>query len=348
MTLSPLLPVRHKQGDFFIADIFDNLPYKDDTGSMEHPMFSLSQKPDMRILRYVNGNASIEIQPSAYGLPNMMDKDILLYCASVTMAKINEGEIPPQTIRLSLRDVLIATNRHANNDGYKYIKTALNRLTGCMLKTNIKTGRVTQGKMFHLLEHAEYLESTRVKGRILGVEVKLSDWFYNSLIAKEVLTISPEYFRLRKSLDRRIYEIARKHCGRQKRPWSIGLDKLHLKSGTMARQSHFRNTIKNLADSNHLPEYSLSFNVETDVVTFHHRRRVGSTSTQNDLLYADGISKEVTPIPPDLLEEVRQLIGDGADYYTFWEEYLAWKGSKSARNIRSGFVGFCRKKVLSG
>ena len=180
MAITHLLPIRHNEGDFFVADIFDNLPFKDDMASMEHPLFTLSLKTDMRILRYENGDSSIEMQPSAFGLPSIMDKDILLYCASIIMNKINRGEYPPKTIRLSLHDVLVATNRHTNNRGYQSIKKALNRLTGCMLKTSLKTGRTTQGELFHLIESARYLESERVKGRIIGVELTLSDWFYNS------------------------------------------------------------------------------------------------------------------------------------------------------------------------
>ena len=46
-----LLPDRHPQKDFFILDISGVVP-KDDTASMEHPLFSLATKPDMRHLFY--------------------------------------------------------------------------------------------------------------------------------------------------------------------------------------------------------------------------------------------------------------------------------------------------------
>lgn len=46
-----LFPDRHPQKDFFILDIADVVP-KDDTASMEHPLFSLATKPDMRHLLY--------------------------------------------------------------------------------------------------------------------------------------------------------------------------------------------------------------------------------------------------------------------------------------------------------
>ena len=48
---SPLLPDRHPTPDFFVCDIFDAVP-KGDMASMEHPIFSLSTKPDHRIRRY--------------------------------------------------------------------------------------------------------------------------------------------------------------------------------------------------------------------------------------------------------------------------------------------------------
>ena len=51
---SPLLPDRMQQADFFVCDIFDAAP-KGDMASMEHPIFSISTKPDRRIRRYEGG-----------------------------------------------------------------------------------------------------------------------------------------------------------------------------------------------------------------------------------------------------------------------------------------------------
>ena len=73
-----LLPDRHKQSDFFACDIFDS--FKDDLASMEHPVFSLSTKPDHRMLEYERNGASIKIKPSFTGLATIFDKDILLPC----------------------------------------------------------------------------------------------------------------------------------------------------------------------------------------------------------------------------------------------------------------------------
>ena len=67
--------------DFFVCDIFDALP-KDDMATMEHPVFSLSTRPDLRVLRYARGVVTIEVTPSVRGLATIHDKDILIYCLS--------------------------------------------------------------------------------------------------------------------------------------------------------------------------------------------------------------------------------------------------------------------------
>lgn len=42
------------------------------------------------------------------------------------------------------------------------------------------------------------------------VEIKLSDWVFNAIEHQEVLTLHRNYFRLRKPLERRMYELARR------------------------------------------------------------------------------------------------------------------------------------------
>ena len=349
MALTPLLPVRHNQTDFFIAEIFENLPFKDDMASMEYPLFTLSKRPDMRILRYENGDASIEMQPSAFGLPSIMDKDILLYCASVVMNKINHGEYPPQTIRLSLHDVLVATNRHACGKGYKFIKQALNRLTGCMLKTNIKTGKTSQGKMFHLIESAEYLESEYVKDRMIGVEITLSDWFYNSLIAKEVLTINKDYFRLRSPLERRLYEIARKHDKHMKKSkcWTISLENLRLKSGYTASLKHFKQAVKKICSSNHVPDYSLSLD-DKGMVAFTLKSAVIETPKDkngNDDVPAFLAEELAHALTGADITKAKKAAGR-ADIYALWDDFRAYNISKNSKldNVTAAFIGWCKKK----
>ena len=241
----PLLPERHPTKDFFIADIFDNLPFKDDMASMEHPIFSLSKKKDMRNLDYQNGDIRVSIQPTTDGLPNIFDKDVLLYCASLLMDQINKGKETFQTLRISSHDLLVATNRPTSGEGYNLLKKALDRLSGVKIKTNIKTNKREITERFGLIDSYKIIESSKVKNRMIRLEVTLSDWFYNSIVGKEVLTISREYFRLGKALERRLYEIARKHCGKENE-WKITLKKLKDKTGSTSHLDKFRFFIREI------------------------------------------------------------------------------------------------------
>jgi plasmid replication initiation protein len=120
-----LLPDRHPQQDFFVLDISDVVP-KDDTASMEHPLFSLATKPDMRHLTYQSGENSLSIIPSAIGLPTIFDKDILIFCISQLMHRKNRGEKIGNRVRFSARELLIATNRTTDGDSYKRLEAAVN------------------------------------------------------------------------------------------------------------------------------------------------------------------------------------------------------------------------------
>jgi plasmid replication initiation protein len=286
-----LLPERHPTKDFFIADIFDNLPFKDDIASMEHPIYTLSKKLDFRKLEYQNGNVSIAIAPSTYGLPTIFDKDILLYCGSLLMEQINKNILPPKTLRISSHDLLVATNRPTNGRGYELLKNALDRLKGVSIKTNIKTNKREITSAFGLIDRYEIIESSKVKNRMVRLEITLSDWFYNSIIGKEVLTISRDYFRLGRALERRLYEIARKHCGREGE-WKIGLAKLKNKTGSTSTLKKFRFFLKEIEKKNHLPDYSIF--ISDDMVTFTPTREFVEL-------------EEVPRISPETIEKGRRI-----------------------------------------
>ena len=74
--------------------------------------------------------------------------------------------------------------------------------------------------------------------------------------AKSVLTLSRDYFRLRKPLERRVYELARKHCGRQPE-WRIGLRSCKTRRARMRRCGCSVPAIREMIEGDHLPDYSL-------------------------------------------------------------------------------------------
>jgi plasmid replication initiation protein len=328
---SPLLPIRHPNRDFFTCDIFDALPYfKDDTASMEHPVFSLSTKPDMRTLHYEHNGNSITIKPGADGLATIYDKDILLYCASYLRAATQEGLEPKQRIQFRAHDLLVSTNRGIDGRNYENLQKALERLSGTRIQTNIKTGAIAIEEGFGLVDAWRIVKETP-EGRMIAVEVKLSDWFYHAVLSNELLTINRDYFRLRRPLDRRIYEIARKHCGDQP-SWKIGLGTLQKKIGSNAPLKKFRLNLRQTIETNHLPDYTIALDDET--VTFTNRHRFVPKGKQSSLplLLTDTYEKAKKAAP-------------GWDVYFLERTWRDWSaGKEPPRNADAAFIAFCKKK----
>ena len=223
--MGTLLPDRHPNRDFFILDVSDAAP-KNDMASMEHPVFSLSVKPDMRELEYHHDGKRIVVVPSGKGLATIMDKDVLLYCISKLVHDINAGNEVSPWVDLTAHELLVATNWRTNRESYKRFEDALDRLRGTTIKTNVKTGDHMQTRGFGLIDEYEIIRRSDDGeegpfGRMTRVRIKVSDWTFRAVQGMEVLTINPKYFRLRRPLERRIYELARKHVGEQNIPFKI-------------------------------------------------------------------------------------------------------------------------------
>jgi plasmid replication initiation protein len=261
-----LLPDRHPVRDFFIADILD-WALKADRHSMEHPMFSLAKKPDTRIRRYQHNGINVTVTPSVIGIATIWDKDILLYCISVLTEALNQGREISRTVRLTAYNLLVSTNRTTGGRSYDELKSALERLRGTSITTNIITNGTRKGRGFGLIDNWEIVERSPTNGRMLAVEVTLNKWLYDAVLAREVLTLNRDYFRLSGALERRLYELARKHCGNQGE-WGIGLELLHKKVGTTGTVREFRRKVKGIAMANLLPHYSLRYEPEADSVLF--------------------------------------------------------------------------------
>lgn len=258
-----LLPNRHPQKELFLCDLGD-VALKDDTASMEHPIFSLSKTPDTKIRNYTHKDINLEVIPSVKGLATIWDKDILIFAISQLMAAKKRGEPISQYLEFNAKDFLVFSNRYTGGKNYELLRDSLIRLQGTQLRTTIKTGATTTEYGFSLIE------STKVKwksdnGRILQWGVKLSDWLYRAIESDEVLTLHPEYFRLKSSLERRVYEIARKHCGHQKK-WKIGLALLQKKCGSQTPLRSFRLQVKKIVMNHTIPDYETA--LHNDMVEF--------------------------------------------------------------------------------
>jgi plasmid replication initiation protein len=299
---------------------------KGDLGTMEHPVFSLATRPDRRILSYEHNGVEITVTPSVKGRATIFDKDILIFCTSQLMAAINMGRSVSRTLQLTAHDLLLATGRDRSGDGYKRLRDAFERLAGTRITTNMSTGGVEVTQGFGLIEAWAIVRRTRT-GRMVSVSVTLSEWLYRAVQAKSVLTLSRDYFRMRKPLERRVYELARKHCGRQNE-WRVSVDTLLKKSGSASPRRVFRAMLREMIAADALPDYHLE-EEPGDILRVTPRDAV--------------IDAAGSPlISADTLDQARALM-PGWDVYALEAEWRSWwvvTGRPKLRSPDKAFLGW--------
>ena len=338
--MSNLLPDRHPTRDFFILDVSDASP-KDDMASMEHPVFSLSVKPDMRELEYQHGGKRLRVVPSGKGLATIMDKDILLYCISKLVHELNAGKAITPWVELSAHEVMVATNWRTNRESYQRFEDALDRLRGTTIKTDIPTNDKVQVRGFGLIDAYEIDRKDEAGnpgpfGRMSRVRIKVSDWTFRAVKGMEVLTISPQYFRLRRPLERRIYELARKHAGDapgRREPFKIGLGTLQYKVGSNAPAKKFRFFMKEIIRDGHIPDYDIW--LDADLVYFKCRKE-GRRQHRG-----------MIALRPETLDRAQIIAAEKgyslADLEQEWNDWVSGQ-SRKPTSADAAFIGFCKKK----
>lgn len=327
-----LLPVRHPQADIFICDVADAV-LKDDMASMEHPFYSLSTKPDTTIREYEHKGKKIKITPSVKGLATIYDKDILIYCISQMIAKMKNGEEPSRELFMVPHEALQFCNRRTGGREYELFIDALERLTGTMITTNIPTGSEVITEIFTLLDKVKIRRSEK-SDRIQEVRITLGEWVFNSIRSHEVLTLHRDYFRLRKPIERRVYEIARKHCGQQD-SWSVSLETLKKKCGSRGSMKEFHRLIKQLVKGDHLPDYSVI--IQDDKVVFKNRDKWWDDKPNKEYRY---------PIlDPETFNDAK-TVAPAYDVYFLEKEWRDWwvdSGCPPLLDPDKAFIGFCKR-----
>ena len=337
---TPLLPDRYPIQDFFVCDVTDAIP-KDDMGSMEHPIFSLSTKPDKAIREYEHNGVNIVISPSAQGLATIHDKDILIYCISQLVAKMNAGLEPKKELHLKAYDLLVATNRNHDGRGYEQLIAAFDRLSGTRIRTNIKTGKEEITSGFGLIDSWRVIKSTE-SGRMVEIKVSLSDWVFNAVVGKDILTLHRDYFRLRKPLERRMYELGRKHCGRNDE-WKISLELLKKKCGSNSTSFEFRRLVKTICEEDaahsHIPDYAVL--LEEDNVRFINRQTMKKLPSYE--------AHAFPVLDPETYHDAR-TVAPSYDIYFLereWQSFWVESGKPELKNPDAAFIGFCKKRYQS-
>jgi plasmid replication initiation protein len=326
-------------GDFFVCN-FSGVSLKHDLASMEHPIFSLSTRPDRRILSYSHNDTEITVTPSVKGRATIFDADILIFCISQLMGAINAGKPVARKLTLTAHDLLKATGRDTSGDSYRRLRDAFERLVGTRITTNITTGpkndprEVTSG--FGLIEAWEIVRKTRA-GRMVSVSVTLSDWLYQAVLSKSVLTLNRAYFTLRKPLERRLYELARKHCGRQPE-WRVSVEVLLKKAGSSSPRRVFRAMLRKIIRADTLPDYFLQ-EEPGDIIRVTPRTQDAVIDTGH-----------VRALTPEALDQGRRLL-PGIDIYALeadWQAQENQSGNVYSQDADADFLDWVRRRGRDG
>jgi plasmid replication initiation protein len=250
-------PKGDEQLDLFVA-VFADIPIRDQRDMMERPFFSLAKNPRLKPIEYQVGDVWVRVTANAdSGMATIWDADILIWAATQLTEARDRGMETSPILRLYPYDLLKSIRRGTSGQDYRDLRSALTRLAGTLVRTNIRTPAKRKTAVFHWLEGwSEIVDETSQESK--GMTITLPQWLYHGVLQQGgVLTIHEDYFLLTGGLERWLYRVARKHAGRQETGWQFTMRQLYEKSGSLARFSDFAIDIRKIVKGDHLPEYAL-------------------------------------------------------------------------------------------
>jgi plasmid replication initiation protein len=233
---------------------------KKDRTMMVWNFFALTKERMTELPVYNDGTVRIEVTGTKFGVATIWDKEILIYIASIIQDKINRGEATSETVTFTAHDLFRVTGTRADGTSYDRLLEALRRLQSTQILTNIETGGHGETAAFSWVANFTVQHRTRKSGtrEMKSITVTVCDWMYRAIrLDGRMLTYHPGYFELA-PLERRIYEIARAHCGNQP-GFKINIEKLRLRVGSDMELKSFKRKLVQIAAADHaLPEYGIS------------------------------------------------------------------------------------------
>ena len=176
-------------------------------------------------------------------------------------------------------------------------------------------------------------------GKIRSLELVLSDMVMKTVADMKVLTLHPDYFRLSRPVDRRVYEMARKSVG-QGDSWTHGMASLHKKSGSKGNLREFRRQMKPIIEKDYLPDCMVIYDDDADQVTFVNRKTMPIERDKPDA----GAQSILLLLSPDVRDRAR-TIARGWDIDHVQQCFAAWWSKidrPHPKNPDAMFLKFCR------
>jgi len=255
-------PLAHRSAERAQLGLFrsisGDLAARDAQDLMSWPFFSLAKRKRIAPIDFRMGETwiSVEAVPE-HGMATIWDADVLIWAASQIVEARDAGRSTSRLMMTTPHEILAFTGRGTGRDHYDRLKAALDRLQSTTVATSIRQQHQRRRHRFSWIN--EWRELADGRGRPLGIELILPDWFYAGIVDRAlVLTIDRAYFNLTGGLERWLYRIVRKHGGHQPGGWSFDIAHLHLKSGALSPLKQFAFDVRGIVQRQALPGYSLS------------------------------------------------------------------------------------------
>jgi len=266
------------------GSVMSNGSIKAPRHQLEHAFFAQNCRHADVSSRYDYQGTTISIKCSR-GVPHAGDSDVLVFLTSKAMwvktgSHYDEERRAhaPKEISFTPSEFFRFAHRSSGGKSYTALLNSCDRLFDTWIETNIESGGEVEVGKWRYLSNVKFVytkdgvtsvvnenaeEMGKEKGRRLqNIVVELSDWLWRIIDDEQVLVLSDKYFEISNPFDRRTYELARKHVGRQNK-FEISLDKLQIKHGSKLPKSKFKNRIKKIIDDERcIPDYKLAFGVD--------------------------------------------------------------------------------------
>src|SRR5260221_6093561 len=219
-------------------DIFRALPgdmaIRDAQDLMAYPFFSLAKSKRVVPIDFRAGDVTVRVEGTVeHGLATIWDADVLIWAASQIVEARDAGVRTSRRMATTPYEILTFIGRGTSLHDYQRLKAALDRLQSTSVATSIRQASERRLHRFSWIN--EWKERADARGRPLGLELILPDWFYAGVLDEAlVLTIDRAYFTLTGGIERWLYRVVRKHAGRQPNGWRFDFKYLYAKSGSLA------------------------------------------------------------------------------------------------------------------
>jgi plasmid replication initiation protein len=209
---------------------------------MAYCFFHLERGSRNRPIIYDDGKVRIEV--FGQEIATIWDLEILIYIVSLMAEKMERGEDVDRTFAFTAGDFFRVAGISDGGSAYERIEGALKRLKGTQILTNISTGGTHTVDAFSWVENYRIVYRNGDRRTMEKFRVTICEWLWRAVkLDKKLYLYDPKYFDL-PPLEKRLYEVARAHCGNQ--GFRIWLDHLQRRIGSEREPRKFKAELKKI------------------------------------------------------------------------------------------------------